>query len=136
VTFILITALLSGLCAEAVATPIPPGFHAGIGATGGISSATTLDEDLRSGSPFIEESFLGDQNPALIETDLAVRENDVPAEITLPRRAVIRAPEAPTAVILLTGSGCLALFVVIQGNRRGRRHAGRRRVRFEMRKMA
>jgi hypothetical protein len=121
----LLTAILSGLCAEAMAAPIsdirtvPPALE-----------SIVIEWDLDFNSALIDEVLRDEDQPEVVTTGLVIDEDigeEFATEGSEPSGS-LRVPEPPPLTTLAIGLGCLGLIVLCRQSHRERRRALRRTI--------
>jgi hypothetical protein len=121
---VLLTAILSGLCAEAMAAPI-----GNIRTVPNALESTAIESDLDFNSALIDEALRDEDEPGVVTTgnvtDEDIGEEEFSAAENEPSGS-LRVPEPPPFTTVAVGLGCLGFLALCRQSHRESRRACRR----------
>jgi hypothetical protein len=123
---VLLTAMLSGLCAEAMAAPI-----ANIRTDFTALDSTFIEPDLDFNTAFLDEALRDEDQPEVVTTGIVVDDEIGEDELAFDRNessASLRVPEPPPFTMVAIGLGCLGLLALYRQSWKQGRCARRRTV--------
>jgi hypothetical protein len=124
----LLTAILSGLCAEAMAAPIsdirtvPPALE-----------DTVIEPDLGFNFALLDEALRDEDQSEIVTTGIVVDEEIDEREFTVnvnEPSGSLRVPEPPPLTTIAVGLGSLGFLALYRQSRRERRRAARRTIQY------
>ena len=121
---VLLIAILSGLCAEAMAAPI-----GNIRTVPNALESIVIESDLDFNSALIDEALRDEDQPEVVTTGLAIDEDIAEEELSAAENEAsgsLRGPEPPPFTTVAIGLGCLSLLALCLQSRRESRRARRR----------
>jgi hypothetical protein len=121
---VLLTALLSGLCAEAMAAPID-----NIRTVPSALEITVIEPDLGFNAALVDEALRGDDQPEIVTTSVVIDEEIGEEEFSVGENepsGPLRVPEPPPLGMIAVGLGCLGCLALYRMSPKERRHARRR----------
>jgi hypothetical protein len=123
---VLLTVLLSGLCAEAMAAPI-----SNIRGLPNTLENTAIEPDLGFNVALVDEALRDEDQPEVVTTGLVIDEEIGEEEFSVGENepsGPLRVPEPPTLTMIAAALGCLGCLALYRLNPRERRRARRRTV--------
>jgi hypothetical protein len=123
---VLLTALLSGLCAEAMAAPID-----NIRTVPSTLETTVIESDLDFNSALVDDALRDEDQPEVVTTGLVIDQEIGEEEFSVGENepsGPLRVPEPPPFTMIAVGLGGLGFLSLYRLSRKERRRTRRRTV--------